>query len=166
MTRRLLTVLAALTILAVPGTSFAQPVTDTEVGKVSETFTDEFLCQDELYEQSGTGHALTHFTAAGIDDDGNFILPLHFHFLVHAKIVAAPLDGTGPSFTGHFRTSDSENIRNVKHGEVFVEVDTDHNMVVMKGSDGSKMKAREHFHFTVNANGDVTIDFEKVTSSC
>ena len=67
---------------------------------------------------------MTHYTAAGIDDDGNFILPLHFHFLVSTKIVAVPLDGTGPTFTGHFRSSDSENIRNVKQGEVFVEVDT------------------------------------------
>ena len=49
---------------------------------------------------------------------------------------------------------------------MFVEVNTDHNMVVAKGSDGSKMRVREHFHFTINANGDVTIDFEKVTSSC
>jgi hypothetical protein len=165
--KRLLTVLAVLTMLATPGISFAQPITDTEVEKISESFSDEpFLCQDELYEQTATGHVLTHFTAAGIDDDGNFILPLHFRFLVHAKIVAVPLDGTGPTFIGHFRSSDSENIRSVRQGDAFVEVDTDHNMVVAKGSDGSKIRLREHFHFTFNANGDVTIEFEKVTSSC
>ena len=137
------------------------------VERISESFSDEpFLCQDELYEQTAAGQVLTHYTAAGIDDDGSFILPLHFHFLAHAKTIRAFLDGTGPTFSGHFRSSDSENIRNVKQGEVFVEVDTDHNMVVAKGSYGSKIRVREHFHFTVNANGDVTIDFEKVTSSC
>ena len=86
-----ITVLAVVTILVTPGTSFAQPITDTQVEKINETFSDEpFLCQDELYEQTATGHVLTHFTATGIDDDGNFILPLHFHFLVHAKIARCP----------------------------------------------------------------------------
>ena len=66
MTRRLLTVLAALTIVAIPGTSFAQPITHTEIEKISETFSDEpFLCQDELYEQTATGQVVTHYTAAG-----------------------------------------------------------------------------------------------------
>jgi hypothetical protein len=159
--------LAALVVSVTAGTSFAQPITDTQVEKVTESFSDEpFLCQDELYDQTGTGHLLTHFTAAGIDEDGNFILPLHFRFLIHAKIVAVPLDGTGPTFTGHFRLSDSENIRDVKQGEVFVETDTDHNKVVARGSDGSKVTLQEHFHFTFNANGEVTVEFEKVTASC
>jgi hypothetical protein len=52
---------------------------------------------------------------------------LHFHLVEHAKVVAVPLDGTGPSFTGGFRVSDSENIRAVRHGDVLVEVDTDLN---------------------------------------
>lgn len=159
--------LAALTVLATAGASFAQPITDTQVERISETFSDEpFLCQEELYEQTGTGHLLTHFTTAGIDEDGNFILPLHFHFLIHAEIVAVPLDGTGPTFVGHFRSSDTESIRNVKQGDVFVETDTDHNKVVAKGSDGSRVRFQEHHHFTVNANGEVTIEFEKFRASC
>lgn len=164
----LVMVVAAFVVLAAAGTAPAQPpITDTQVEKVSESFSDEpFLCQDELYEQTGTGHLLTHFTAAGIDEDGNFILPLHFRFLIHAKIVAVPLDGTGPTFTGHFRSSDSENIRDVKQGEVFVETDTDHNKVVARGSDGSRVTFMEHQHFTVNANGETTVVFEKVRASC
>jgi hypothetical protein len=160
-------VLAAVTVLATAGASFDRPITDTQVEKVIESFSDEpFLCQDELYQTTATGHLLTHFTAAGIDEDGNFILPLHFHFLIHAKVVAVPLDGTGPTFTGHFRSSDTESIRNVKQGDVFVETDTDHNKVIAKGSDGSTVTLQEHHHFTVNANGEVTVEFEKVRASC
>jgi hypothetical protein len=80
---------------------------------------------------------------------------------VHAKLVAVPLDGTGPTYTGHFRSSDSENIRRVK-GDVLAEVDTDHNKVILKGSDGSRIMLQEHFHFTVNANGELTAVFSKV----
>jgi len=161
-----LTVTAAL--LAVPGgAGAAPPITDTQVEKFSETFSDEpFLCQEELYEQTVTGQMVTHITAAGLDEDGNPILPLHFHFLVHAQVVAVPLDGTGPTYIGHFRSSDTESIRNVKQGDVFVETDTDHNKVVAKGSDGSTVQLQEHHHFTVNANGVVTVEFEKVSASC
>jgi len=47
-----------------------------------------------------------------------------------------------------------------------VETDTDHNKVVAKGSDGSRVRLQEHHHFTFNANGDVTIEFEKIRASC
>ncbi len=158
--------LAAVTVLATARASVARPVTDTQVERLSETFSDAVPCQEERFEISGRGHTVTHFTAAGMDEDGSFNLPLHFHFLAHAKLVAVPLDGTGPTFSGHFRTSDSENIRNVKQGDVFVETDTDHNKVVLKGSDGSKVRLQEHHHFTFNANGEVTIEFEKASARC
>jgi hypothetical protein len=65
------------------------------------------------------GRELVHFTF--FEETG----ALHFHELVHAKVVAVPLDGSGHSYTGNFRVSDSENIRAVKHGDVLVETDTD-----------------------------------------
>jgi hypothetical protein len=98
--------------------------------------------------------------------NGGFIPPLRFHLRETAKIVAVPLDGTGPSFTGHFWSSDSEIIRSVKKGTVYVETDTDRNHVILWGSDGTKVSADEHHHFTFNANGDVTIVFDKVTLNC
>ncbi len=159
--------LAIVAVLGTGGASLAQPVTETHVEKFAESFADEaFLCQDELYETSVSGHTLTHVTAASMDGNGNPIPPLHFHFLTHAKVVSVPVDGTGPTFTGHFRTSDTESIRNVKQGDVFVETDTDLNSVVAKGSDGSMVTLHEHHHFTFNANGEVTTEFEKVTASC
>jgi hypothetical protein len=135
----LLTGMAALAVSVTPGVSFAQPITDTQVEKFSETFSDRFLCQDEKFQVAVSGHSVTHLTAA-TDEDGKPTVPLHFHFQVHAKIVAAPLDGTGPTFTGYFRTSDTESIRNVKKGDVFVETDSDQNKVVARGSDGSRVR--------------------------
>nr|MBA2600223.1 hypothetical protein [Actinomycetota bacterium] len=54
----------------------------------------------------------------------------------------------------------------MKRGDVFVETDTDHNKVLLRGSDGSRVFLRELHHFTVNANGDTTAVFEKVRVSC
>jgi hypothetical protein len=158
--------LVVFATLGLAAPALAAPVTFTETEKFTESFSDEpFLCQDELYEITSTGHTVTHLTAR-TDADGNIVPPLRFHFLVHAKVAAVPLDGTGPSYVGHFRTSDSETIRSVRHGDVIAETDTDHNKVVAKGSDGSRVRLQEHHHFTVNANGEVSIEFDKVKASC
>jgi hypothetical protein len=75
------------------------------------------------------------------------------------------LDGTGPSFVGHFHTFDLETIRSLKHGDVIAETDTDHNKVVAKGSDGSRVSLQEHHHFTINANGEYSVEFDKFSAS-
>jgi hypothetical protein len=85
-----------------------------------------------LRMRSGSWLSLRSFAIALSKRSSKFWRP-RFRFLIHARIVAVPLDGTGPTFTGHFRSSDSENIRDVKKGEVFVETDTDHNKVVARG---------------------------------
>ena len=103
---------------------------------------------------------MVHFTY--FDETG----ALHFHEVVHAKVVAVPLDGTGPSYTGTFRVSDSENIRAVQHGDVLVETDTDLNRVVAHGSDRSRAFLKEHAHFTVNANGETTVELNTTRMVC
>jgi hypothetical protein len=35
-----------------------------------------------------------------------------------------------------------------------------------RGSDGSHVTMQEHHHFTINANGEVAIEFEKVRAIC
>ena len=126
-----------------------------------ESFSDEsFRCQDELYTISVNGRVVTHFTY--FDETG----ALHFHEVVHAKVAAVPLDGTGPSYTGTFRTSDSENIRAVGQGDLLVETDTDLNRAVARGSDGSRAFIKEHAHFTVNANGETTVEFSTTRMVC
>jgi len=152
--------LAAGLALAAAGTAWAQsPITDTRVEKFTETLSNEaFLgvCgSDEPFQVTATGQMVTHFTFFA---DGS----LHLHDMVFANMVAIPEDGTGPTCTGRFRASDSENLRNVKQGDVIVETDTDINRFVARGSDGSRVTLMERHHFTYNANGEVTVVFEKV----
>ena len=154
--------LAAALVLAAAGTAWARPFTYTVAQKLpSETYSDEpTLCQDELYTTTFSGgHSVVHVTY--FEDTG----AVHFHEVSHAKVVAVPLDGSGPTYTGHTRSSDSENIRNVKRDEL-VEVDTDLNRFVARGSDGSRAFIKEHAHFTFNANGVKTVDFETERLVC
>jgi hypothetical protein len=55
---------------------------------------------------------------------------------------------------------DLEGIRAVKNGDVLVEEDTDLFRTVALGSDGSRSFFYFHAHFTVNANGETTVQLE------
>jgi hypothetical protein len=128
--------LAAGLILATAGTAWAQsPITVTEVSTFSDSFSGplDFDCQHELYAVSASGSAVLHFTF--FEETGAF----HFIFVDQGKAVAVPLDGTGPTYTAKFSDKDLENIRAVRHGDVLVAL---------------------HAHFTVNANGEMTVQFE------
>jgi hypothetical protein len=146
--------LSAGVMLATAGTAWAQPpITGTDVSTFSDSFSEPFLCQDELYAVTASGRSVVHFTF--FEETG----ALHLHEVIIGKAVAVPLDGTGPSYTANFRNSDSENIRAVKHGDVLVETDTDLFRTVAHGSDGSRAFVKFHAHFTVNANGETTVEF-------
>lgn len=141
-------------MLATAGSAWAQPpITGTDVSSFTESFSEPFFCGDELYAVTANGHAVVHFTL--FEETG----ALHFHEVVHGKAVSVPVDGTGPTYTANFRNSDSESIRAVKHGDVLVETDTDHFRAVAHGSDGSRALVTFHAHFTVNANGETTVEF-------
>ena len=88
------------------------------------------------------------------------------HPVDHGKAVAIPLDGTGPSYTANFGASDLENIRAVKQGDVLVEEDTDLFRTVARGSDGSRAFVKGHAHFTVNANGETTVQLDSARMVC
>jgi hypothetical protein len=129
------------------------PITGTAVSTFSESFSDPFFCGGELYAVTASGHLVVHFTF--FEETG----ALHFHEVAHGKAVSVPVDGTGPTYTANFWNSDSESIRAVKHGDVLVETDTDHFRAVAHGSDGSRALVTFHAHFTVNANGEMTVEF-------
>src|SRR5678815_3401232 len=103
----LLLVSAVGLLSAAAGIASAQPpITGTEVSTFTESFSDEpFLCQDELYAQTVSGHSVVHFTR--FPDTG----AVHFHEDVHGKAVAVPLDGTGPTYTCLLYTSDAADER-------------------------------------------------------
>ena len=157
-----LLVSAAGLMLVPAGTASAQPpITFTDVSKFSESFSDDpFVCQDELYAQTVSGQVVLHRTY--FPDTG----AIHLHEDGHGQVVAVPLDGTGPTYTGNFWFSDTESIRAVKSGDVLVEQDTDFDHVVAHGSDGSKVLSNFHAHFTVNANGAVSVAFDKFRMVC
>jgi hypothetical protein len=145
----------AASMLATAGPASAQPpLTGTEISTFSETFSEPFFCGGEPYAVSADVRAVVHFTF--FEETG----ALRFHEVVHGKAVSVPVDGTGPTYTANFWNSDSESIRAVKHGDVLVETDTDHFRAVARGSDGSKALVSFHAHFTVNANGETTVEFQ------
>ncbi|HSC49780.1 MAG TPA: hypothetical protein VLD16_05895 [Gaiellaceae bacterium] len=156
-----LSALLGTAVLAANASAAGPPVTGTDMSVFSESFADEpFLCQDQLYAQTVSGHALVSFTY--FPDTG----AVRLHEDVHAEVVAVPLDGTGPTYTGHFWFSDTETIRAVRNGDLLVEQDTDFNHVVARGSDGSRVLADYHAHFTVNANGELAVQFESDKTVC
>jgi hypothetical protein len=146
---------AAGLMLATAGIASAQPpITSTDVSTFSDSFTGSLDCQDELYAITATGHTVVQFTY--FEETG----ALHFHLVDHGKAVAVPLDGTGPSYTSNFFDFDLENIRAVRQGDVLAEEDTDLFRTVALGSDGSRSFFYFHAHFTVDANGQTTVQLE------
>jgi hypothetical protein len=154
--------LAVGLMLATAGTASAAepPITFTDVSTFSDSFSDTFLCQDEPYSITASGHTVVHVTY--FEETG----ASHFHEVSIGKAVAVPLDGTGPTYTANFGDSDLENIRAVEHGDVLAEVDTDLHRVVAHGSDGSRALFKEHAHFTVNASGETTVQFDATRMVC
>jgi hypothetical protein len=154
--------LAAGLVLVAAGTAWAQPpITYTESQKAAEgPYSDEStLCQTELYTTTFIGHSVEHVTYFPETE------ALTYHLSAHAKVVSVPLDGTGPTYTGTTRLVEGANIRSVKRGELVV-VGNNLDRTVLKGSDGSKAFSFVHAHFTFNANGVKTVDFDTTRLVC
>ena len=147
---------AALTAVALIPAASAQAgpaITFTEHEQFTESFSDEsFICQTELYTVTADLRVTTHLTAL---DSGMF----RFTEIVNGRAVGVPLDGTGITYTATFHQFDLETIRAVGSGGVLAEVDSDVGSVVAHGSDGSLAHQRMHAHFTINANGEVSVEF-------
>ena len=162
--RRIIVVfmLSALVVLAAAGTAWAQPpITFTEVTRFPDgSFSDEpARCQDELYTTHfSNAFQVEHFTYFPETD------ALHYHLMSHGKIVAVPLDGTGPSYRGQFRFGHSDTFSSVQREELLRHTFIDR--FVARGSDGSRAFFKVHTHFTINANGVKTDDFETERLVC
>ena len=143
-------------VLAPSGSAWAQPPeTFTQVSTDSDHFVgDDAPCLDEPYDFTITGHSVFHYDYFA--DTDRFLA----HFSDFGSVVAVPVDGTGPTYTGHFSDLDSDNIRAVRRGDVLVQKDTDLMRSVLHGSDGSRISVVTHAQLTINANGEVTVQFE------
>jgi len=83
---------------------------------LARVFTDAVPCHPELgtYEVTLAGRGVFHVTAAGIDEEGNFIAPFHFTGTTAGTFVWIPSDGAGPTFTGSFTQRVGENMNTQK----------------------------------------------------
>src|SRR5215208_6693329 len=163
--RRILVVfmLAALVALAAVGTAWAKPITITTHDKVTETFTDTLHCHpNEPSIVTVTAHATFHITAAGRDAQGKLLPPFHMHSLFQGKFLDVPADGTGPTYTGHFIELQTVNARSL---DGFVGTYTSIEQGTARGSDGSKVRMHVLVRYSVNAKGEVTVNFVKVKAS-
>ena len=132
------------------------PVTFTDTFTETDTFTDVVPCQENLgpYDITTKARGVFHVTAAGIDEEENFIPPYHVTVTVAGTFVAVPSDGTGPTFTGRFtdRFGETEMITHSTGTATF--------LVRGRSSDGSRVSFRLVTHYTINALG-VEFGFEK-----
>lgn len=132
------------------------PVTFTDTFQETETFTDVVPCQENLgaYDVTATERGVFHVTAAGIDQDDNFIAPYHVTGALVGKFVAVPSDGTGPTFTGQFTNwfGENQNTMNSTGTVTFSLHGT--------GSDGSRISFHDVFHYTITGTG-VEFSFDK-----
>jgi len=123
---------------------------------LARVFTDAVPCHPELgtYEVTLAGRGVFHVTAAGIDEEGNFIAPFHFTGTTARTFVWIPSDGAGPTFTGSFTQRVGENMNTQSRTETVVF------RPHATGSDGSRFSVREIFHVRINPLG-VEVSFEK-----
>ena len=135
------------------------PVTFTDTFTDTETFTDVVPCRESLgaYEVTITARGVFHVTAAGIDEEDNFIPPYHATGTITGTFVAAPSDGTGPTFSGHFTQRFAGETEMITHSTGTVTF-----LLHGTGSDGSRISYHAVFHYTISATG-VEFGFEKAS---
>ena len=74
--------------------------------------------------------------------------------------VTATDDGTGVTYTGHVTVWGNFNMNERNTNNAFTLT------IHLSGSDGSSITAHETTVFVMNANGNVTVDFDKFSLSC
>jgi hypothetical protein len=67
---------------------------------------------------------------------------------------------TGVVYTGHSTFWGNFNLNERNSNSTFTAT------IAVKGSDGSTIHVHETAHFTLNANGDITVTFDTVTVTC
>jgi len=143
------------------GVAQAKPVTMTFHEKsVVDTFHDVIPCignGQELGTITTVENGVIHITAAGLDENGEPIPPYHITGTFTGTVTAVPDDPSLPTFTGHFTTWFGENSNQKTFNGTFTFT------VIATGSDGSTLKFHETAHVTVNAQGEVTVEFDRPT---
>jgi hypothetical protein len=101
---------------------------------------------------SAVGNGVMHVTFFPAGDEG------WGTFTETGKVTV--LDSAGVTLTGHFTSWGNFNTNNKNSNSTFTLT------VKLTGSDGSTVSLHEVQHFAVNANGVVTVEFDKPSLTC
>jgi hypothetical protein len=164
--------IAAGLALAAAAPATAKPITITTHNRELQegrggVYIGTFVCTgDQLYRLRTPANEVFHVTAAGQRPNGDYIPPFVILFSGFGRVLAVPVDGTGPTYTGHFKEGPEQII--VKQFPPFIGTYLDKEAVIVKGSDGSRLHLRHQVVFHVNANGKVIVDREifRPTTGC
>ena len=98
-----------------------------------------------------------HVLAAGMDDQGNFVPPMHVAKTVEESLLVVPTDPRLPTYTGHstVHVTNSEDSPNAGFT----------NTITLRGTDGSHLLFHENVHILVKANG-IDLAVDNVHFSC
>jgi hypothetical protein len=147
----LILALAAGPVAAAPGGT-GHTVTSTQ--HQHGVFTDPNAinpCTGHVFTLTIDGNSVTHITFFPDGDE------LWFTFTETGKFTGT--DG-GVTYTGHFAVWVNQNVNEKNSNSTFTF------SVRAFGSDGSVIIGHEVVHFTMNANGDLTVEFDKPSITC
>ncbi len=143
----------ALLVLAAPAASVASPTVETIHFGGTFSQADANPCTGAPGTFTVTFKGVSHTTT---NPDGT----LHHTATVNGDLRFTPDDPAQPSYTGKFTAWDGQNgTRNtITLSAAFHDR--------LTGSDGSTIRDRGVVHMTLNANGTVTVDFDRFVLQC
>ena len=127
--------------------------TVTEVEKDPISLTIAVPCAGELVRLFGQVNLVSHQT---YDGNGGF----------HVKVHTNPMGVRGfglTSGTPYRGTGVTQWVQNVKVGEQYTFIN---NFRIIGRGSGNNFMLHQTIHYTINANGELTVDFSKISTSC
>ena len=150
-TRLCLLMLFALVLGSLaPAAALAQPPTTETIHEQFDTVEHDTLCSGAVVPIQITGKSIFHITDFG---DGRY----HLTGTQTGRFITTD---AGVTYSGRFTIWFGENSNSKSFNGTFTFSATG------KGDDGSKLRIQGVAHFAVNANGDVTSEFERFTVDC
>jgi len=152
-------VLASLGLVGATAPAYAaaggtgHTVTSTENVHGTMSFQDVNPCTGDLLNIETTSNIVEHITYFPEGDE------VWATFTEEDKVVATD-PATGVVYTGHATFWGNFNLNERNSNSTFT------GSITVTGSDGSVVKYREVDHFTLAANGEVTVSFEKPRLTC
>jgi len=152
-------VLASLGLVGATAPAYAaaggtgHTVTSTENFHGTTSFQDVNPCTGNLLNIETTSNIVEHITYFPEGDE------VWATFTEEDKVVATD-PATGVVYTGHATFWGNFNVNERNSNTTFT------GSITLTGSDGSVVKYREVDHFTLAANGEVTVSFEKPRLTC